>query len=236
MTQQRHRARDRTNRSHSKYSKIESETDRWGIIPLPPLPSGPPGSYLESCAGSKLTAVTESEVVLSSCPVCESLFEPQQTPPTRGRPRKYCSNRCTKKALRDSKAKACESSGCARPQRAKNLCSTHYNAMFHKGSQQRWPANPDERRRRLRIRTQRRRALETDPDADLIDRDVVGERDEWVCGICGRDVDKSLAYPEPKSPSLDHVTPLARGGRHILANVRISHLDCNVKRGCPAEF
>lgn len=198
--------------------------------------SGPPGSYLKSCAGSELSFVTESEVDLASCPVCESSFEPQQTPPRPGKPRKYCSNRCSKKASRDSKTKSCESPGCGRPQRAKNLCNTHYNATFHKGSQRTWSGNPEERRRRLRMRTQRRRALETDPEADLIDRDAVGDRDAWVCGICGRDVDKSLAYPDLRSPSLDHVTPLARGGRHILANVRISHLDCNVKRGCPADF
>lgn len=148
----------------------------------------------------------------------------------KGRSRKYCSDRCMKKAGRDSQSAVCSADGCDRPRRAKELCGTHYNASFFKGDQRKYDT-PEKKR----ARDQRRRAVVFDHDADLISRDRVGDRDGWVCGICRRDVDISLSWPDPNSPSLDHVVPLARGGRHTYSNVRISHLTCNVKRGCPVE-
>jgi len=57
------------------------------------------------------------------------------------------------------------------------------------------------------------------------------ERDGWRCGICGRKVNRRLKHPDPKSVSLDHVVPLSHGGLHERANVRCSHLVCNVSRG-----
>lgn len=59
----------------------------------------------------------------------------------------------------------------------------------------------------------------------------VFERDSWICGICTEPVDRTLAYPDPMSVSLDHVVPLVHGGEHSRANTRCSHLTCNVKRG-----
>jgi len=46
-----------------------------------------------------------------------------------------------------------------------------------------------------------------------------------------RPVDAELRFPDPLSASLDHVLPLARGGRHTRENVRLTHLRCNVRRG-----
>jgi 5-methylcytosine-specific restriction endonuclease McrA len=33
-----------------------------------------------------------------------------------------------------------------------------------------------------------------------------------VCGICGRPVDKTLKWPHPFSPTVDHIIPIDRGG------------------------
>jgi 5-methylcytosine-specific restriction endonuclease McrA len=59
----------------------------------------------------------------------------------------------------------------------------------------------------------------------------VFERDAWVCGICALPVDRSEKYPEPGSPSLDHIVPLSKGGPHTRANTRLAHLYCNMVRG-----
>lgn len=58
----------------------------------------------------------------------------------------------------------------------------------------------------------------------------VGElfaRGDVDCGICGGAVDRTLAYPDPMSPSIDHVVPFAHGGTHDLTNLQLSHLRCN---------
>ena len=60
---------------------------------------------------------------------------------------------------------------------------------------------------------------------------VVFERDGWICGICAEPVDRTLAHPNPRSASLDHLVPLSRGGAHTYDNVRATHLTCNLKKG-----
>lgn len=48
-----------------------------------------------------------------------------------------------------------------------------------------------------------------------------------VCGICGQPVDKSLKYPDPMSPTVDHIIPCSRGGSDDLDNLQLAHRKCN---------
>lgn len=49
-----------------------------------------------------------------------------------------------------------------------------------------------------------------------------------VCGICGLPVDKSLRYPDPMAPCVDHIIPIARGGHPSdLSNLQLAHWFCN---------
>lgn len=51
---------------------------------------------------------------------------------------------------------------------------------------------------------------------------------EPVCGVCGKFVDKTLTWPHPGSPSVDHVVPLARGGKAMdRSGWQLAHLGCN---------
>lgn len=59
----------------------------------------------------------------------------------------------------------------------------------------------------------------------------IGNRDGWRCDLCRKTVDRWLEYPDPLSPSLDHIVPLSLGGIHDPSNVRVTHLRCNIKRG-----
>lgn len=49
-----------------------------------------------------------------------------------------------------------------------------------------------------------------------------------VCAICGRPLDKSLKYPDPMSPTVDHIIPIAKGGHPTdLNNLQAAHRCCN---------
>jgi 5-methylcytosine-specific restriction endonuclease McrA len=80
----------------------------------------------------------------------------------------------------------------------------------------------------------RRRARKQGATVEKFRHADIFERDGWICGICEDAVDPELAYPHPMSVSLDHVIPLSLGGEHSRANVRCTHLSCNVKRGARA--
>lgn len=60
---------------------------------------------------------------------------------------------------------------------------------------------------------------------------TVGHRDGWRCALCGLWVDRRRNHPDPMSPSVDHVVPLALGGPHIMSNVQLAHLHCNIEKG-----
>ena len=49
-----------------------------------------------------------------------------------------------------------------------------------------------------------------------------------ICGICGKPVDKTLRYPHPLSPTVDHIIPIIKGGHPSdLDNLQLAHFACN---------
>lgn len=77
----------------------------------------------------------------------------------------------------------------------------------------------------------RRKMREDSTRAEPVYRKKVYARDQWRCQLCHRKVSKARTYPDPLSPSLDHIVPLADGGEHSMANVQLAHLRCNVLKG-----
>lgn len=66
---------------------------------------------------------------------------------------------------------------------------------------------------------------------ERISRKKVLQRDRWLCGICGKPIDRDATAPEPLSASVDHVIALASGGSHTYENVQAAHFECNWKKG-----
>ena len=51
---------------------------------------------------------------------------------------------------------------------------------------------------------------------------------QTICAICGKPVDFSLKFPDPMSPTVDHIIPIAKGGHPSdLQNLQLAHLSCN---------
>ena len=61
-----------------------------------------------------------------TCPTCGITF-------TGTGGRKFCSQKCMRKAHRDSLKKTCSVADCANPVRAKGWCSKHYSKLTGKG-------------------------------------------------------------------------------------------------------
>jgi hypothetical protein len=58
---------------------------------------------------------------------------------------------------------------------------------------------------------------------------------ELSCYLCGESIDVRLGHPDPLSASIDHVIPRARGGTHDAANLRPTHLRCNLRKHARAD-
>lgn len=79
--------------------------------------------------------------------------------------------------------------------------------------------NPEKRkegvlRRRARIRQNR---------VERVDYAVIWDRDQGMCHICGKPVDRSDVH-------FDHVVALVNGGAHSMDNIRVSHSICNMRK------
>ena len=87
-------------------------------------------------------------------------------------------------------------------------------------------ANPEKNREYAR----NHRALKRTTQVEPISEKLVYLRDGWICQHCKKRVNKSLKWPDPKSPSLDHIIPLNKDGTHTYNNVHLTHLNCNLTK------
>ena len=96
-------------------------------------------------------------------------------------------------------------------------------------------SNRCSQRRNNQIKEVRRRAKLLNALVDLdITLEAVYERDKGVCHICGglcdwqdKETRDGTVVCGNKYPSIDHVIPLAKGGKHEWSNVRLAHRLCN---------
>jgi hypothetical protein len=59
----------------------------------------------------------------------------------------------------------------------------------------------------------------------------IADRDGWKCHICGRKVPDRPYRALPDDPTIDHLIPVAFGGRDALSNLALAHNKCNTDRG-----
>jgi hypothetical protein len=62
-------------------------------------------------------------------------------------------------------------------------------------------------------------------------RQVLRQRDGWKCQLCGDAFDDpSPVHPDRRSVTIDHIVQVWKGGTDDLANLRLVHRICNMKR------
>ena len=123
----------------------------------------------------------------------------------------------------------CRAEGCERTRQNDGLCGMHHRRK--QKAEGTWKPSPsDAWDNPRRIAGYKRRKALTRGNLTDGERFTVHEliaRDGRDCGICGAAI-PNVAYPDPQSPSIDHIVPLSRGGEHTLNNAR-AHLICNVR-------
>lgn len=85
-------------------------------------------------------------------------------------------------------------------------------------------ANPERARELHRASQNAREARKRGQFVEVVDPQVVWERDEGICGICHLPAERDDFH-------VDHVIPLSKGGEHSYANTQVSHPPCNLRKG-----
>jgi hypothetical protein len=88
---------------------------------------------------------------------------------------------------------------------------------------------------RSRADSRRRRAVVASTWDGVTDQQIF-DRDDWQCMIPGCTLGRiprnpARLWPDPLSPSIDHIVPLSLGGADTAPNKRAAHLLCNTSRG-----
>lgn len=164
-----------------------------------------------------------------SCQKCKSTFFSKQTKAC------YCSA-------------ACMAAGVAGKLEARAVASTH--RACEKCGELFRPYRPsrDQKRRGqfqrfcsaacgLRVRstpTQKRKtgALRKSRRSVGFDPLAVLDRDGWHCHLCGRPTPKHLrGTTDLRAPEVDHIDPIAAGGKHEMINAACACRKCNLEKG-----
>jgi len=221
-------------------------------IPQRPGPGAHRKYCSDSCRSDWYRYRTRGKEVVRpwhKCLVCERVFFSERAN------RKYCSAACGTKAKRhaiecdfcgktfyraSTRPRFCSIACGQKNRRAIETCVGCGAEFPHRGTGQNSYCSFDcYLRTRGKKRTgrkfgtdvhHRRRAKKAGVPHESVSIEYVYERDGGKCHICGKKVSTGYESPHPMSLSLDHLIPLSRGGGHLLNNVCISHLGCNVGR------
>ena len=166
---------------------------------------------------------------MNTCAHCDAAL-PEYT--GRGRRPKYCDKTCSRRAQKAAAktrpGKPCTENECDHKVVARGLCTMHYKrerrAAGVEPTSSPWT---DARRHSYDVRRARKRNATIGPP---FTRTQVYQRDGWKCQLCGHLISPDTAWPDPRSASLDHIIPLARGGAHSIENTQLACLQCNVRK------
>ena len=169
------------------------------------------------------------------CDFCGKHFE------TDNPKKKYCSQECCYKSGIQKAIKRNHDRNVAnyKPKLIKcKECGKEFIPEFGKNNQRSfcstdcmhaWCKRQGRRNRKMRVR------------GALVDKDItlkdVAMRDGNICYLCGHTVDWSdysvngdIFLVGSNYPSIDHVYPIAKGGKHEWSNVRLAHCHCNSEK------
>ena len=66
---------------------------------------------------------------------------------------------------------------------------------------------------------------------DKIDHYILFELHAWTCFLCRKPINRYLRVPHYMAATVEHITPICKGGTHTWDNVAPAHWACNMNKG-----
>ena len=86
-------------------------------------------------------------------------------------------------------------------------------------------------RHRWAMKKNRRKERGWTEESKTISLAKLYERDNGICYLCGGVCEYTDDYNSDNYPTIDHVIPIARGGKDEWKNIRLAHRVCNMAKG-----
>lgn len=64
-----------------------------------------------------------------------------------------------------------------------------------------------------------------------VDCEYIFKLDKYICRLCGKPTDPTVAPHHVLYPTLDHIIPISKGGAHDYDNLQCAHFGCNSSKG-----
>ncbi len=163
---------------------------------------------------------------LRACERCDEKFKVYPSAPNR----RFCSAECRKNPSLDSVCENCRKPYKYKPGRNRGLfCKDScriawFSQNFQGENSPHWKGGI-----RAGFYSKRRRAVYR--KGENINHLEVFEYHNWICNICGQDIDPGVRFPDKRAASLEHIIPISKGGQHVWDNVAPAHIECNNKKG-----
>jgi 5-methylcytosine-specific restriction endonuclease McrA len=141
----------------------------------------------------------------------------------------YNRHKCRCKECSAAKVTANRKSREKNPDKQKQLARKHYEEN-KEDYLQRSRNQRIYQKDKCRVWASSRRARVRAAFVEHIDHSVVFLAVDYICQNCGIVCDKDAVYPAKNFPSLDHVIPLSKGGKHSYDNVQLLCLECNLSK------
>lgn len=127
-------------------------------------------------------------------------------------------------------ATECSIDECSRLANSRAMCPMHYRQWMKANGL--WnPAPSDGWTEARKAQHARRKALKRGATgAGSFKREDIFKRDGYMCMLCWCPIDMDAQYPDPRSATIDHIIPLARGGAHTPENAQAACARCNIRK------
>jgi 5-methylcytosine-specific restriction endonuclease McrA len=164
----------------------------------------------------------ENEYTETECVQCGKVFL------RRSSNHKYCSDKCARKAnsKKVMRTKTCKECG-------KEFITDHDKTLYCSSK-----CSNRYRKKRNALSKDKRLSLNGKIDYSISLKKLY-KRDKGICYICGKQCNlKDVEITEEgyyiageDYPSIDHVIPIAKGGKHSWNNIKLAHRRCNAVKG-----